>query len=385
MDELKLTCAKFFAFSNISIFCYSQEGEVLFCFPDFYSDLKEDFVKDCILKMETSDPDRQKPFIFTLDNRAHIATIPLPENLTLFLGPVSQTPEGMLFPPIYKIYSNRQLCLKMNYEKFINAISLLIQLCTGKINQSTQFVSRETPTIDINNTFNDSLPNPYPRISYPGEALEQKLLTFIEKGNVKGLMDQFELPSNITIETMSSDPVQHQKYVFIIFMTMAVRAAVKGGLDDEKAFDIVRIYCLKMDKCTESKEITSLIYNMALSLCREVSKYGIKSSISPEIRKCCTYISSHLYDSLDLKKLAAAADMSTRNLSNRFHKEIGVTPMSYVQMARIEEAQFLLHYTMNSLLDISNALHFSSQSHFTSVFHHVTGKTPKQYQETKRT
>lgn len=383
MDKIKLTCAKFFAFSNISMYCYSKKGEILFRFPDYNSDIKEDFAKYCIEKMEVADPTRHTPLIVTIDNRFHLAAIPLQRDLTLFAGPVALNLDGLGFPPIYKTYSKHQQCPKLSYEKFINAISLLIQLCTGRLNQITEFISLETPLMDIEDTFNESLPNPNTRASYKGEALEQRLMTFIERGNVEGLKEQFELPSYVTIDTMSSNPVQHQKYIFIIFMTMAVRAAIKGGLDDEKAFSIVRSYCLRMDKCADVTDITSLMYNMALSLCQKVYKYGIKSSISSEIRKCCTFISSHLYSPLDLAKLAQATNMSTRNLSNRFHKEMGTTPMAYVQSARIEEAKFLLHYTKHPLLDISNALHFSSQSHFTSVFRRVTGMTPKQFQETK--
>lgn len=381
MDKLKLTCANFFALSNISMYCYSNEGETLFCFPEYYGDLKEDFVKYCTEKMEAIDPKRHTPIIVTIDNKFHLATIPLQHGLTLFAGPVALNPDGLGFLSIYSTYSKRQQCLKMSYEKFINAISLLIQLCTGKQNQVTEFISMETPNLDIEDTSNDTLPNSNIRASYKGAALEQRLMTYIEKGNVEGLKKQFGLSSYVAIDAMSSNPVQHQKYLFIIFMTMAVRAAIKGGLDDEQAFSIVNGFCLRMDKCVDITEISSLMYNMAMSLCHKVYKYGIKSSISSEIRKCCTFIASHLYSPLDLKKLAQVTNMSTRNLSKRFHEEIGKTPMAYVQSARIEEAKFLLRYTQYPLLDISNALHFSSQSHFTNVFRQVTGMTPKKFQE----
>jgi transcriptional regulator GlxA family with amidase domain len=166
-------------------------------------------------------------------------------------------------------------------------------------------------------------------------------------------------------------------------MTMAVRASIKGGLDDEKAFEIARNYCLRMDKSSDVQSIASMTYNMALNLCREVYRIGIKSSLSPDIRKCCTFISCNLYTPLSLKILAKATNMSTRSLSERFHKEMNITPMAYVQKCRIHEAKFLLFYTEYSLLDISNALHFSSQSYFTNIFRQFTGITPKQYRINK--
>ncbi|SDZ57536.1 AraC-type DNA-binding protein [Evansella caseinilytica] len=384
MDELKRTCGKFFAFSNLSMYCYSNEINTLFYFPEYYSEMRTDFVKDCVLKMEVSDPERRKPLVLTMDSRYHFAVIPLQQKLTLLVGPVALHPEGVAFLPIYNVFSNRHKCADMSYEKFLNAVSLLAELCTGNSCEINELIPMEAPMMDpmMDMESNELLPSPNLKISYTGEALEQRLLTLIEKGNVEELKKQLEFPSYVTIESMSSNPLQHQKYLFIVFMTMAVRAAIRGGLDDEKAFGIVGHYCIRMDNCSQVKDITSLIYHMALSLCREVHKHSVSASLSSTMRRCCAFITANLYAPLNLTKLAQALNISTRNLCSRFQKELGVTPMAYVQSARIEEARFLLKYTNHSLLEISTALHFSSQSHFTSVFRRITGMTPKRYQET---
>lgn len=389
MEQLKRTCAKFFAFSNLSMYCYSNEINTLFYFPEYYSELRTDFVKNCVLKMEASDSERRKPLVLTLDSRYHFAVIPLQQELTLLVGPVALHPEGSVLLPIYNVFSNRHKCTDMSYEKFLNAVSLLTELCTGNSCEINELIPMEAlmmdPMMDLDMESNELFPSPNLKISYTGEALEQRLLTLIEKGNVEELKKQLEFPSYVTIERMSSNPLQHQKYLFIIFMTMAVRAAIRGGLDDERAFGLVGRYCIRMDNYSQVKDITSLIYHMALNLCREVQKYSVSASLSPTMRKCCTFITSNLYAHLNLTKLAHALNISTRNLTNRFQKELGVTPMAYVQSARIEEARFLLKYTHHSLLEISTALHFSSQSHFTSVFRRLTGMTPKRYQETVMT
>lgn len=383
MDKLEQTCARFFAFSNLSIYCYTINSEILFHFPDYYSELRKDFVKECMIKIGAEDLNQCKPLILTLNTSAHLAIIPLSEKLILFIGPIALNPDSIVIPSIYKVHSNRHVCTRMNYEQFLNAVSILRQLCTGTTKPTADFISVESVTPDIQNTFNDSMPNSNLRISYTGEALEQRLMTLIEKGDVERLKTQLEFSSYVPIERMSTDSLQHQKYLFIVFMTMSVRAAIRGGVDEVRAFNLVGNYCLRMDKSTEIIEIASLIYNMALSLCREVRKYGIKASLSMEIRKCCSYILSHLYSDLSLPKIADAINMSTRNLSKRFIEEMKTTPMNYVQTARIEEAKFLLRYSKHTILEISNALHFSSQSHFTKVFRTLIGITPKQYRENK--
>lgn len=383
MDELKLTCARFFSFSRIPIYCYSKEKNLLFHFPDNYSALTETFVKECFTKEVLTDSKNRNLLIITLNQRAHLAMISLSNGATLFIGPIALNPDEIPIISIYQSYTKRQRCIKMSYEKFLNAAAILQQLCTGESTQLSELITAESISLDIGETFHDTVPNPNLIISYSGEALEQRLMTLIERGDVERLKTQLELSTYIPIESMSTNPLQHQKYLFIVFMTMSVRAAIRGGLDDVQAFGLVGQYCLKMDKCTDISEIASNMYNMALSLCREVRKYAISVSLSVEIRKCCTYILSHLYSELDLTKIANAVNMSTRNLSKRFLDEMNTTPISYVQSARIEEAKFLLHHTSYSILEISNALRFSSQSHFTKVFRTATQMTPRQYKEIK--
>ncbi|MED3794924.1 AraC family transcriptional regulator [Niallia alba] len=380
MDKLQRTCAKFFAFSSISLYCYSNEMKKLFHFPEFYSELKHDFVKKCILEIDTFNAEQPKPIILTIDTRYHFAVIPLQQERTLLVGPVALYADNSSLLPIYEFFSNRHKCTSMSYENFLHAISFLTELCTGNTCEITELIRVDVPILQTEPK--ESLPPSHLKISYTGEALEQRLLKLIEKGEVDELKKQLEFPSYVTVERMSSNPIQHQKYLFIIFMTMAVRAAIKGGLDDEKAFELVGKYCIKMDNCSQINDITSLIYQMAINLCREVNKHNINASLSSTMRNCCAYIRANLYAPLTLSILAKVLKISTRTLSERFQKELEMTPMAYVRSARIEEAKFLLKYTNHSVLDISIALQFSSQSHFTNVFHRVTGLTPRHYQET---
>ena len=73
--------------------------------------------------------------------------------------------------------------------------------------------------------------------------------------------------------------------------------------------------------------------------------------------------------------------LSPRYLSRRFKQETGTTITSYIQQARVREAQNLLLLSDESFLEISNFLHFISQSYFIQIFKRYTGMTPQQYRK----
>ncbi|KAF0235494.1 MAG: melR, partial [bacterium] len=62
-------------------------------------------------------------------------------------------------------------------------------------------------------------------------------------------------------------------------------------------------------------------------------------------------------------------------------KLTGLTPNNYLIAVRIEQAKRLLIETDESMVNISLAVGYSSQSHFTKVFRTFTGLTPTKYRE----
>ena len=69
--------------------------------------------------------------------------------------------------------------------------------------------------------------------------------------------------------------------------------------------------------------------------------------------------------------------LSRPYLSALFKKENGITLSDYIASEKVKEACHMLEYTDKSILEISTALGFSSQSHFTKVFKKIKGVTPK--------
>lgn len=57
---------------------------------------------------------------------------------------------------------------------------------------------------------------------------------------------------------LSDDPVRNRKYLFVTSVTQACRAAINGGMDSERAYNISDLYIQKMDILETEEEIRKL-------------------------------------------------------------------------------------------------------------------------------
>jgi AraC family transcriptional regulator len=94
------------------------------------------------------------------------------------------------------------------------------------------------------------------------------------------------------------------------------------------------------------------------------------------IAKAMDWISVNMTKDFSLRELAGTAGVSTSQLIRLFRQFVGMTPMAYVSMQRMQEAQRLLANSDWSIVKVAAHLGYNDQSHFTKRFHRVTGVTP---------
>ena len=101
---------------------------------------------------------------------------------------------------------------------------------------------------------------------------------------------------------------------------------------------------------------------------------------SGNLRRVIDYIEGLLGKSdLSIEELAGVAHMSPFHFSREFKRTTGVAPHRFILERRVERAKLHLADGKRLLTDIAYATGFSSQAHFSSVFHRLTGMTPKEY------
>ncbi len=104
-----------------------------------------------------------------------------------------------------------------------------------------------------------------------------------------------------------------------------------------------------------------------------------RPQLDPAIARAVAYIRTHIAHRLDLGSIAAVAGLSVSQLCRTFRAAMGQSVHQYILEQRVDEARRRLHSTRDTLSQIAHDCGFSSQSHFTTVFRHRFGTTPKQY------
>jgi len=100
-----------------------------------------------------------------------------------------------------------------------------------------------------------------------------------------------------------------------------------------------------------------------------------------KLRRVIEYINDNLTDDLTLAEIAHVAAMNPHYFSRAFKQATGTPPHRYVTNCRVERAKKLLAQDELPLVEIGLSVGFQNQSHFTTLFHKLTGVTPKAYRD----
>lgn len=138
----------------------------------------------------------------------------------------------------------------------------------------------------------------------------------------------------------------------------------------------------------------NLIKNRQRAFCDKVESRGIvfqllsrffkqgQSKIEMEdnrIAKTVLYIRKHLNEAIELEKLAEISCLSKDHFIRLFKKELGTTPLQYINQKKIEKAQLLLITEELAVKEIAFQLAFDNYSYFNRLFKKTTGVTPQEY------
>ncbi|MCP4074442.1 MAG: GlxA family transcriptional regulator [Hyphomicrobiales bacterium] len=97
---------------------------------------------------------------------------------------------------------------------------------------------------------------------------------------------------------------------------------------------------------------------------------------SPRLAKAMQLMLSNTEEILSSSEISSQVGISTRQLERLFSKYRQKSLHRYYLETRLEKARHLILYTGMSLLQISIATGFSSQSHFTRCYRNLFAKTP---------
>ena len=114
-------------------------------------------------------------------------------------------------------------------------------------------------------------------------------------------------------------------------------------------------------------------------LASKLHTYG-KDSVLPAIY----YLDSHIMDDVSVPQLAQMCLLNESAFRKAFKLQTGMNPVQYKMQVKINKAKLLLRSTAEIPIEtIAENLGFYDNAYFHKVFVKCTGKTPKQYRDSK--
>lgn len=100
---------------------------------------------------------------------------------------------------------------------------------------------------------------------------------------------------------------------------------------------------------------------------------------APKLIDVINLMESNIEAPLPLPGIAKSCNLSLRQIERLFHKYRGVTPSQYYLSIRLSHAKQLLLNTNRSVIDISIATGFETQSYFTACYRKFFGSSPRSH------
>jgi AraC-like DNA-binding protein/FixJ family two-component response regulator len=102
------------------------------------------------------------------------------------------------------------------------------------------------------------------------------------------------------------------------------------------------------------------------------------------VRQAMAFIHENYGEAISRSEIANTLNINEQYLTRCFNKELGVSPIVYLNRYRMRQARLLLEKGQLSVTQIALEVGFSSQSYFSRMFQREVGVTPKAYQRGER-
>jgi len=130
------------------------------------------------------------------------------------------------------------------------------------------------------------------------------------------------------------------------------------------------------DPCAELA-IEAIVYEILVEAAR--AERGVRSSGPAWMRTAKELLRDQFATRLTIERIAEAAGVHPVHLCREFRKQEGCTIGEHLRSLRVEHACSLLLESKLSLAEVAQRCGFCDQSHFTSVFKRMVGKTPGEF------
>lgn len=177
---------------------------------------------------------------------------------------------------------------------------------------------------------------------------------------------QPDIMKKIVFEITNKDymPCFTENVLFSNELALSVRELHRMIMQEEKDFKKEEIFFFIMEQLITEYSNGDLSVN--------------DRDVNAEINSVCEFLKSNYAKNITLNDLSDLTGISKYHLLRSFTRQMGISPYSYLEAIRINEAKKLLEQGVFPL-EVALKTGFTDQSHFTNFFKKFIGLTPKQY------
>lgn len=372
-----------------------EDGDVCFQLPaaEFYqSPLAQD--KEFFLQLAEFFKKRKFPILYLENEYIYYGGFLDHEGRYYFVGPLTrknlEQNELKAYRYKHKLSSNFHI-VKCGTDHLSKMLAMLYYAMTGM-----KIEYMDIPIESRNELFNKwnqeeilehyQLEQSEEERGHDSRDYENQLLQIIKSGDVaamKNLMNREPIESD-DIGVVAVDNQRRIEYLVVSLITLISRAAIEGGVNPEKAYELSDIYLQQLERCKNVVEMNILGGKASVAFTEIVQKEKKYRSKVICVEKCKDYIAKHLRKDFKVGDIAPAIGMSRTYLAKKFSEVEGMTIQQYIMQERCEHAANLLKYSNYPISIISEYFCFSSQSHFGVQFKKFYGVTPNEYRNQNR-
>ena len=199
----------------------------------------------------------------------------------------------------------------------------------------------------------------------------------IERGDVEGTKKMLSAlhNQNIVIGRMSYNDLKQMQYFAVCCTTLAIRAAIRGGVSEIRAYNLSDEYIQKIDSMKKAEDVLDFLSVKAVEIAQLVARNSHKKISHPVVKKAVHYIEENLYQKITPSQVAEYCGISKDHLSLLFKQNTGDTAAKYILREKLGESRRLINRGLSNSR-IAYQLGFCSESHFIAKYKEYYGVTP---------
>ncbi|MFC3927759.1 helix-turn-helix domain-containing protein [Streptococcus caprae] len=232
------------------------------------------------------------------------------------------------------------------------------------------------------------------RLKHNSYFQEIREFTSIEEGNLLKLQESWNEDYGGEVGTLADDELRSFKNLGIVIITLASRAAMRGGLNPEISYTLSDQLIKEVEKLSSPSDIQQFIRQTEIEYTllvrqhkNETKQTRIIDSTSeinfshPLVKKAQQYIGLHLHQQIGTPDIAESLNCSVSYLASLFKSELNLTIQNYIITEKIHYAELLLTYSDKTIDEIATSLGFCNQSYFGKIFKKHTQYTPLKFRQ----